>query len=140
MNKTIRDLLVGGNTQFTFKGVPLDFSREKELAEGNLKKAFALGGKICIVIISELLYRYKNEPYYSSLRSTLNINNGYKDLVDEYMGFSPQEREDNLKSLLTKSRNRDEVLIALRYFISTYPGRRKNFKELLTREEYLDIE
>lgn len=138
MDKETMGCLVGGHTRFNYKGVTLDFSRERKIAEKDLKTAFAVGGRICIIIIAELLYRYKNEPYYASLRSALNIGK-YEDLVDEYMNFGVQEREDNLK-LSLKSRNREEALIALKYFISTYPRRKKNFKELLTREEYLDID
>lgn len=141
--------LVGSSTEFSFKkklssATPIEqnIQSAKKRIKGNVEAALAVGGELCVMLLAELTYFYMNEPYYMAVRSSIEMRR-YRPAVLDYMKLPVQERADRLKAVLSetlrKDKNRDVKVEALRYFLSTYPNRIKEFKGLLTREEYLIV-
>lgn len=152
MNERTQSLfssLVGSSIEFRFKekmsGVlsidPHIQSVKKKIAQ-DVEMALAVGGKLCVMLLSELTYFYMHEMYYMAVRSSIEMRR-YRPTVLEYMELPVQERANRLKNVLSEGlktdKNRDIKIVALKYFLSTYPGRIKEFKGLLTREEYMMV-
>lgn len=148
MNERTQSLfssLVGSSIEFRFKekmsGVLSIESVKKKIAQ-DVEMALAVGGKLCVMLLSELTYFYMHEMYYMAVRSSIEMRR-YRPTVLEYMELPVQERANRLKNVLSEGlktdKNRDIKIVALKYFLSTYPGRIKEFKGLLTREEYMMV-
>lgn len=78
-----------------------------------------------------------------AVRSSIEMRR-YRPLVLEYLKLSTEERAEKLKEFLrdgipARDKNRDAKVEAVRYFTTTYGGRLKEFRKLLTREEFLII-
>ena len=152
MNEGIRSLypsLVGSSIEFSFKkkmssATPIEqnIQSAKKRIERDVEMALAVGGELCVMLLAELTYFYMNEPYYMAVRSSIEMRR-YRPAVLEYLKLPVQERADRLKAVLSEvlrtDKNRDVKVEALRYFLSTYPSRLKEFKGLLTREEYMIV-
>lgn len=152
MNERIKSLypsLVGSSTEFSFKkkmssATPIEqnIRSAKKRIERDVEMALSVGGELCVILLSELTYYYKSEPYYMAVRSSIEMRR-YRPAILEYMELDVQERADRLKSILSErlrcDKNRDLKIEALRYFLSTYPSRLKEFRRLLTREEYMVV-
>lgn len=152
MNNGIKDLfpsLVGSSIEFRFRNalvgastIEESISSAKKRIASNTKLALSTGGELCVMLLSELTSFYSKEPYYMAVRGSIEMRR-YRPAVLEYMKLSVQERADRLKSALSEKlrgdKNRELKIEALRYFVSTYPGRLKEFKSLLTREEFLIV-
>lgn len=150
MNEGIRSLypsLVGSSIEFSFKkkltnaiSIEQNIQSTKKRIKRSIEMAFAVGGELCVMLLSELMYFYRSEPYYMAVRSSIEMRR-YRPAVLEYLKLEVQERADRLTTVLSESprkdKNRDLKVEALRYFLSTYPSRTREFKKLLTREEYM---
>ena len=151
MNKGIKSLatsLVGSSIDFSFKkkldgatSIDANISVERSRIRKNVQRAFEAGGSLCIALLGEMLSYYSKEIYYMAVRSSIEMRR-YRPLVAEYLALSIDERAETLKKLLRfgkKDPQRDTKVEALRYFLSTYTGRIRDFKDYLTKEEYLII-
>lgn len=139
--------LVGSSIEFNFlkkvaNATPItdNITAAKRRIMRDVKDALAVGGELCVMLLAELTNFYRNEIYYMAVRSSIEMRR-FRPAVLDYMGLDVQERADRLKEVLSEKlrgdKNRDVKITALRYFLSTYPSRAKEFKSLLTREEYL---
>lgn len=152
MDKRTQNLyrsLVGGSIEFSFKrkcdgslGIEKNIKAAKERIGRDVALAHETGGNIGIILLAELTSFYSKESYYFAVRGSIEMRR-YRPMVLEYMGLSVEERAERLHSILEastlKDRHREAKVTALRYFLSTYSGRIKDFKTLLTKEEYLLI-
>lgn len=152
MNNGIKNLfpsLVGSSIEFKFRNafvsantIEENISSAKERISANVKMALSTGGELCVMLLSELTSFYSKEPYYMAVRGSIEMRR-YRPAVLDYMQLSVQERAEKLKTVLSeklrRDKNRELKIEALRYFVSTYPGRLKEFKSLLTREEFLIV-
>lgn len=141
--------LVGSSIEFSFKKkvasvTPIDqnIQSAKKRIERDVEVALSVGGEICVMLLAELTNYYRNEIYYMAVRSSIEMRR-YRPAVLDYLNLEVQERADRLKAALSEplrgDKNRDAKVEALRYFLSTYPSRLKEFKCLLTREEYMIV-
>lgn len=139
--------LVGSHIEFSFsKKVPNVTSLEKniKLAKERINKNCSLAlyakGLVGVILLAEMYYFYKQEIYFSAVRSSFSFHR-LRPKVMDYLSLSVDERAEKLYSLLESSKreDRDTIINALGYFCGTYPSRLKDFKKVLTREEYLNI-
>lgn len=151
MNERLRGLypsLVGSSTEYRFKNadnvvnVEQSIKTERRRIERDVQDSFSVGGELCVMLLAELTYFYMHEPYYMAVRGAITLRR-YRLSVLGYMELSVQERSDRIKSILSerlrRDMNRDVKIKILRYFLSTYPSRMKEFKKLLTREEFVTL-
>lgn len=149
MNNELLRSLVGSHTEFNFKNSfnPV-LTAEKNILEAkksiskDVEVALCTGGKLAVMLLGELTAFYRTEPYYMAVRSYIQMRR-YRPLVLEYLHLSVEERADALKKSLSESikkdTHRDLKISALKYFLSVYTGRLKEFRSLLTREEFLIV-
>ena len=144
VSKELAKCLVGTHIAFRSKGSEdaysgVNLDTEIKFLERESQSALSVGGTGCIMFLAELTSFYRQKSYYMAVRSGL-IMHRYRPAVIDYMRLSPDERQDRLlKALEEKSYDRDFTVRMLRYFVQCYPSRRKNFKDLLTHSEYLQI-
>ena len=152
MNKRTQDLyksLVGSSIEFSFKkkldgalSIDKNIRVAREKISKDVELALSIGGKTCVMLLAELTSFYSKEPYYFAVRSAIEMRR-YRPMVLDYLSQSVEERNDHLRRVLEKStlrdKDRDAKVQALRYFLSTYTGRLKDFRKLLTKEEYLIV-
>lgn len=141
--------LVGSSMDFSFKkkldgATPIDrnIAVEKKRIVKNVELALSTGGELCVMLLGELTSYYMKEIYYMVVRSSIEMRR-YRPLVLEYLQLSVDERaerlSERLKDTSLRDKNRDTIFEAVRYFLSTYTGRLKDFKSLLTKEEFLIV-
>ena len=146
-SKNLFPSLVGGSIEFNFikkvaNATPIldNIEEAKRRITRDVKEALSVGGELCVMLLAELTNFYRNEVYYMAVRSSIEMRR-FRPAVLEYMQLDVQERADRLQEVLSEKlrgdKNRDIKVSALRYFLSTYPNRCKEFKRLLTKEEYL---
>ena len=152
MNKRTQSLynsLVGGSIEFSFKkkldgalGIDKNIQVARERIKKNVALALEAGGKTAVMLLAELTAFYAKEPYYMAVRGEIEMRR-YRPMVLEYMELDVQERAERLHESLEvpihKDKFREAKVEALRYFLTTYVGRIKDFRSLLTKEEYLII-
>lgn len=150
MNKSSRELfpaLVGSHIEFSFsKKVPNVTSLERNIAVAkeriirDCEIALYAKGVLGIMLLAEMYYHYKQELYFSAVRSTFTFHR-LRPKVMGYLSLTVDERADKLYSLLEKTRgnSRDIIVSALGYFCATYPNRVHYFKRVITKEEYLIV-
>lgn len=153
MNESVWKLapsLVGGSIDFSFKregnatSIEKNIAVEKDRIKKNVNLAFSVGGSLCVTLLAEMVSFYSKEIYYMAVRSSIEMRR-YRPFVLEYLTKSIEERAENLESLFKEktmrkdSSIRDAKIEALRYFLTTYNSRAKDFKRYLTREEYIVI-
>ena len=149
-SKNLSYSLVGSSIEFRFSTkrggeTTLDgnISSAKFRIRKNVELALSTGGELCVLLLGELTAFYLREIYYMAVRSTIEMRR-YRPLVLEHLKLSIEERAKKLKAHLgsvrpEKDKNRDLKIEALRYFLSVYPSRLKEFREVLTREEYIIV-
>lgn len=139
--------LVGASTEFSFKkkmscatSIDQNIQSAKRKITNAVTMALDAGGRLCVMLLAELTYFYRSEPYYMAVRSSIEMRR-YRPAVLDYMQFGVQERADRLKRVLSEpsreDKFRDLKIETLRYFLSTYPSRSGEFKKFLTREEFM---
>lgn len=144
ISKELARCLVGTHIAFRSKGSDDNYSgvnldTEIKFLEKESRTALSVGGTGCIMFLAELTNYYRQKSYYMAVRSGL-IMHRYRPAVLDYMKLTPAEREERLMNALQEDTfERDFTLQILRYFIRSYPSRRKNFIEHLTRSEYLQL-
>lgn len=152
MNKGIKNLypsLVGSSIEFSFKkkianATPIEqnIQSARKRIERDVEDALAVGGELCVMLLAELTNYYRKEIYYMAVRSAIEMRR-YRPAVLDYLQLEVQERAERLQSVLSEklrgNRNRDLKILIARYFLGTYPSRVKDFKRLLTREEYMIV-
>ena len=144
ISKELARCLVGTHIAFRSKGSDDNYSgvnldTEIKFLEKESRTALSVGGTGCIMFLAELTNYYRQKSYYMAVRSGL-IMHRYRPAVLDYMKLTPAEREERLMNALQEDTfERDFTLQILRYFIRSYPSRRKNFLEHLTRSEYLQL-
>ena len=145
VSKETARYLVGTHLAFRVKGSEdalsgINVDTEIRFLERESQVALSCGGSLCIMLLAELLAFYRTKPYYMAVRGGLRMGRYRPAVIDYVQALTPQERQERLvKALEDKESDRDVVLKALRWFVHCYPSRRKNFKELLSRSEYLQI-
>lgn len=152
MNKGIKNLypsLVGSSIEFSFKkkianATPIEqnIQSARKRIERDVEDALAVGGELCVMLLAELTNYYRKEIYYMAVRSAIEMRR-YRPAVLDYLQLEVQERAERLQSVLSEKlrgdKNRDLKILIARYFLGTYPSRVKDFKRLLTREEYMIV-
>ena len=152
MSKGIWDMnhsLVGGSIEFSFKRSISDTSTiDKEIEctrkriEKDVESALSVGGEICVMLLAELTNFYLRKVYYMAIRGAIRMRR-YRPAVIEYTKLDIDKRAEKLSLLLSdKSRgdhNRDLKVLIAKYFLSAYPNRLPEFKNLLNREEYIFV-
>ena len=125
-------------TEDALSGINVD--TEVGFLERESHTALSCGGSYCIMLLAELLAFYRTKPYYMAVRGGFHMGRYRPAVIDYVQTLTPQDRQDRLmKALDDKDADRDVILKALRWFVHCYPSRRKNFKEVLSRSEYLQI-
>jgi len=154
MNEGIRSLapsLVGGSIDFSFRkkvsdatSIDANIAVEKKRIAKNIELAFNVGGTLCVTLLAEMTSFYSKELYYMAVRGSIEMRR-YRPLVLEYLDKTPTERLDHLVGLFEKkdpkwnTLARDAKVEALRYYLSTYKGKAKHFREFLTKEEFMIV-
>ena len=138
--------LVGSNVVFSCsKKVNPSLSIEKNIKLARIKiekdchDALLVGGHLGVMLLAELTARYMKEPYYMAVRSAIEMRR-YRPAVIDYLKAAPEKRMESIKYLLDglpKGAKRDLLVRVAEYFIATYPGRLREFKVCLTKEEWL---
>lgn len=137
--------LVGASIEFKFgkysdaTSIEENIKSEKRKIAKNLSLAFESGKGLCVALLGEMLSYYMKETYYMAVRSSLELRR-YRPRVMDYLKLSIDEREKFLIDQLNKKvGDRDAKVEAVRYFLSTYKGRIKNFRPYLNKEEFLIV-
>lgn len=141
--------LCGSHTEFSFKNKVANVTTIEKNIEESRKRiskdsdlALSVGGKLAVMLLAELTAFYREEPYYMAVRGAIRMRR-YRLRVLDYLRLSVDERATRLMGVLSEKisgdKNRDLKISALRYFLSIYTSRIKDFKHLLTREEYLIV-
>ena len=151
MDKRKMDLyrsLVGSSIDYSFKrNVDNILTTEKNIRAAkkeisrDIANAFSVGGEYCIMLLAELTNYYRNKIFYMAVRSSI-VMRRYRPAVLDYLGTDVSDRVDKLVTALEdkkSSKVRDIILSATKYLVRTYPSRLKSFKDVLTREEYINI-
>ena len=152
MNKGSMELLrslVGSSIEFSFKkklagavSIEDNIRSARRNIVRDTQEALSVGGELCVMTLAELTYHYMQEVWYMAVRGAIEMRR-YRPAVLEYMKLDVGERAERLMYALSEKRShdrhRDLKIAALKYFLSTYPGRAKDFKSLLTRSEYLIV-
>lgn len=138
--------LVGSSIEFRFSKkdtgatpASANFDAEKARIKKSVERAFEAGGDICLSLLSEMFDYYRGVPYYMAVRSAIELRRMRPFVLDYVKELSIDDREKRLQKLLAlkASKQRDAVVDALRYFLSTYKSRLKNFRSYLTKEELM---
>ena len=152
MNERTRSLapsLVGSSIDFSFKKKVANVTSTEEnirIARNRISKevheALLIGGEVCVMLLAELTNFYRNEIYYMAVRGCIEMRRNRPAVLD-YLQLSVDERAERLKTVLAKpikgDKGRDVKVSALKYFLMVYPRRTRDFKRLLTREEYMIV-
>lgn len=150
MNKSSFEILpslVGSHIEFSFSkkvanvtSLERNIRLAKERISRNCEKALYAKGLGGIILLAEMYYFYRQEMYFSAVRGSF-VFHRLRPRVMEYLALSVDERAEKIYSLLETLRgeSREILTTALGYFCGTYPSRLKDFRRVLTREEYLNI-
>ena len=147
--KNVRELqrsLVGSSIEFRFSKrdtgatpASANFAAEKSRIRKSIDMAFSADRDNCLVLLAEMFDYYRGVSYYMAVRSAIELRRMRPFVLDYVKELSIDDREERLKKLLVdkSDKQRDSAIEALRYFLSTYKSRLKNFRSLLTKEELL---
>lgn len=136
--------LAGTTTRYNCYGVEDAndlIPKELDNIHRDLGVALRTNGLYCIMVMAEMLNYYRKQPYYTQVRSSIKRERYNADIL-EYLNLDTDNRQARmLKPLGMKIKDieRDAVLTALKYFLAVYPNRKINYKEVLTREEYIEL-
>lgn len=130
--------LVGSTIEYSFGKNSGNIDAAKERIRENVKLAHSVQGIYCVTLLGEMTAYYRNEIYYMAVRSCIEMRR-FRIPVLEYLNLSVSERAERLCDLLSKSKHRELVIEALRYFLLIYPNRTSSFKKYLSREEYITV-
>lgn len=142
--------LVGSSIDFSFKRKSDDVqSIENNIrsAKVRISKSLSLihnqgvSPMIKIYGMAALLEYYTEQPYYMAVRSSIELRRLRVRVIEYLRDYSVDERVQHLRLELSKKKNseRDILIEGLRYFLMTYPSRLKDFRSLLTREEFMIV-
>ena len=148
MNDSTRGLLtslVGYHIEFKFSSTAgitsLDNSVQlmRTRIQDTCEKIQYLKGSLGLALLAEMYHFYKSEAYFSAVRGAFSFHRLLPKVV-EYLSLTVEERLNKLLSLLKGCKeHRYYVVAAIGYFCKTYPNRLKQFRPLLTKEEFLNI-
>lgn len=149
INRSLRlfPSLVGSSIDFSFKKgfegsltLEKNLRSEKEKIRNVVESALSAGGEVCVMLLAELTSYYLKTSYYMAVRSSIEMRR-FRPYVLDYLKLSIQERADRLRAQLSVKSNayRQLKVQALKYFLDTYPSRTKDFKKLLTKEEFMTV-
>ena len=152
MNKRTRSLaysLVGSSIEFSFKKkvanvttIEDNIKVARKRITKEVSEALSIGGEICVMLLAELTNFYRNEIYYMAVRGCIEMRR-HRPAVLDYLQLSVDERAERLVKVLSKplrgDKGRDAKIYALKYFLQCYPRRTRDFKKLLTKEEYMIV-
>lgn len=148
MNDSTRGLLtslVGYHIEFKFSSTAgitsLDNSIQlvRTRIQDTCERIQYLKGSLGLALLSEMYYFYKTETYFSAVRGAFSFHRLLPKVM-EYLSLTVEERLNKLVSLLKGCKeHRYYVVVAIGYFVKTYPNRLKQFRPLLTKEEFLNI-
>lgn len=137
--------LVGSTIEYSFGkkvssalSISGNIDAAKERIRENVKLTHSVQGIYCVTLLGEMTAYYRNEIYYMAVRSCIEMRR-FRIPVLEYLNLSVSERAERLCDLLSKSKHRELVIEALRYFLLIYPNRTSSFKKYLSREEYITV-
>ena len=139
--------LVGVSIDFSFRTkmvgastIDQNIKAAQKRIEKDVETAHEVGGKLGLILLAEMTSYYASEIYYMAVRGSIHMRR-LRPLVLEYMQKSVSERAEELKRELSRGydTDRDVKITALRYFIQHYPGRLKEFKRLISREEFIIV-
>lgn len=148
-NQRLFTSLVGASVEFSFKKkvanvttIDGNIKVARERIERDVKRALMTGGELCVMLLAELSNYYSKEIYYMAVRSAIEMRR-YRPAVLDYLRLGKQEREERLKSVLSRKStgdsDRDLKILIAKYFFKAYPSRLPKFKALFTRAEYLQV-
>lgn len=135
--------LVGSTMEFRFsdkeKSVTYlkTISTERKVIEKDVSVAHKVGGSTCLKILAEMLDYYRRQSYYMAVRSALIMKRHRPSVLDYLNTQSIDERSERLVNDLKKTGGRYEALIAIKYFLRSFPNRVKYFRPYMTKEEIL---
>lgn len=147
--KSLAHSLVGSSIEFNFmkkvaSATPIEenIKAARKRITKEVTEALSIGGEVCVMLLAELTNFYRNEIYYMAVRGCIEMRR-HRPAVLDYLQLSVDERAERLTKILSKplrgDKSRGSKIHALRYFLSCYPRRIKDFKKLLTREEYMIV-
>lgn len=107
----------------------------------HLTRIFSITNPVFIsAALGEMVNYYRNQSYWLSVKSAIELRR-MKDPVRVYLHETPEDRQGVLLSFLKvakRDHDREVIVLAISYFVKVYESRRINFKEFLTKEEYLN--
>lgn len=144
---------------YSLVGSSIDFSFKKKLdnalsIENNIRMARARITKSLtkaiecrstpfkVTCMAELLDYYRRQTYYMAVRGAIELRRLRPDVLSYLNENTPDERAETLYGWLESSKkhpDREVIVEALRYYLMSYPSRARQFREVLTREEYLIV-
>ena len=139
--------LVGSSIEFSFKKkvanvttIEQNIVSARKRIERDVEAALSVNAGLSVMLLAELTLYYTKQPYYMAVRSSIQMRR-LRPMVLEYMKQSVDERAERLKKILSGKlrgdKHREIKVTAARYFLSIYTGRLKEFKPLMTKEEFL---
>ena len=133
--------LVGATMEFRFSDKENSvmylktITTERKIIEKDVSTAHRIGGGACLRILAEMLDFYRREAYYMAVRSSIVLKRQRPSVLEYLDTLSVDERCDRLLKDLKKTGDREYTLLAVKYFLRSFPSRLKNFKEYLSKEE-----
>ena len=140
--------LVGSSIDFSFKKKSDDVqSIEKNIhsAKVRITKSLSLireaHSSAQVMAMAALLDYYVHQSYYMAVRSCIELRRLRPDVIKYLNESTAEERAQHLRIEFehTRSKTRDVLVEALRYYIMLHPSKLKDFKRYLTKEEFLIV-
>lgn len=137
--------LVGSHIDFSFKRnasnvltIEKGITLAKSRIDKDVEKVFESPRSLGVKLLAELTSYYSHQPFYWAVRSHITMRR-LRPAVLLHLEKSVEERAESIKDLLKTKADREVKITVLKYFLGVYPSRLREFKELITREEYLIV-
>lgn len=143
--------LVGSDTFFKFKdGTSEDTAVYQSItkAEERITKELALLDRADWTtdernfFLAQMYHYYYVNPYFASIRRHLKLGRSRKAIIDLLKEKPVDSQEKFIKAFYIMTLtdvNRKCVLIMLKYFLGVYPSRIKNFKPILSKDDFMYV-
>ena len=143
--------LVGSNTFFKFKdGTSEDTAVYQSITKAEERIAKELttldnttwtpGGRN--FFLAQMYHYYYVNPYFASIRRHLKLGRERKEIINLLKEMPIDTQEANIKAAYKQETSKEGkkcVLIMMKYFLGVYPSRIKNFKPLLSKDDFMYV-
>ena len=130
--------LVGSHIEFKASGKVVTDTVEatREKIEEDLLEAKSARGAVSIYLMAEIVAFYQTQNYYGAIRSSIRVGRYSRD-IQSWLENPSEDRVAKYKYMLgLKGTNREVLMKVIKYLIQGKRRYLKEFKSLLTKEEY----